>query len=166
MLASRVRAGMRRLLLLPALALIGCSEFAGSGGPEISLHALVTSTVAERPLLRVDIAWRRETIEADLSGFRPGRSTEIHGPRYGDVPVRVTLLSSEGAPLAAVEFVQEFARNNNHWVTAVIGTHRPGGFCIGALEVVPLPVGAFPESAAVQDTLFVMHGRMPKDAIC
>ena len=157
---------MRRLLLLPALALFGCSVFTGSDGPEISLHALVTSTVAEPPLLQVDVAWRRVTIEADLNGFRRGRSTEIHGPRYGDVPVRVTLLSSEGDSLAAVEFVQDFARDNNHWVTALIGTHRPGGFCIGMLEVVPLPVGAFPESADVRDTLFVMHGRIPKGAIC
>lgn len=157
---------MRRLLLIPALPLLGCSVFTGSGGPDISLHALVTRTVAQAPLLQVDVAWRRVTIEADLNGFRPGRSTEIHGPRYGEVPVRVALLSSEGDSLAAVEFVQDFARDNNHWVTALIGTHRPGGFCIGTLEVVPLPVGAFPESGAVQDTLFVMHGRIPKGAIC
>lgn len=157
---------MRRLLLLPALALLGCSVFTGSGGPDISVHALMTRTVAQPPLLQVDVAWRRVTIEADLNGFRPGRSTQIHGPRYGDVPVRVTLLSSEGESLGAVEFVQDFARDNNHWVTALIGTRRPEGFCYGVLEIVPLPVGAFPESGAVQDTLFVTHGRIPKDAIC
>lgn len=156
---------MRRRLLLSGLALLGCSVFTGSDGPDIDLHARVNRTVAEPPLLRVDIGWRRVTIEA-YTGYRPGLSTAIHGPRYGEVPVRVTLLSSEGDSLAAVEFVQDFARDNNHWVTALIGTHRPGGFCIGALEVVPLPVGAFPESGAVQDTLFVMHGRIPKGAIC
>src|SRR5688500_623913 len=163
---GRVRAGMRPLLLLSAVALLACSGSAGPDGPDISLHALVDRTVAQPPLLRVEIGGRVRTIEAYVAGFRPGLTTEIRGPRYGEVPVHVTLLSSGGAPLAAVGFTQEFERDNNHWVTAQIGTQRPGGFCIGAVEVAPLPVGAFPESGAVQDTLFVMHGRIPKGAIC
>lgn len=166
MLATRVRAGMRRLLLLPALALAGCSGVFSPDGPEISVSGDLNPVVAERPVLRVTIGSREVSLTFSERGAGSGVSRKIRGPRYGEVPVRVALFSAEGDSLAAVAFTQEFERDNDHWVSAIIGTYRPGGFCIGELDVVALPVGAFPESGTVQDTLFVMHGRIPKGAIC
>jgi hypothetical protein len=114
----------------------------------------------------VDVGGRRATVQLHQAGSRPGLTTEIHGPRYGDVPVRVTLLSGDGEPLATVTFTQLFERGNNHWVSAVVGSQRPLGFCMGTVEVAPLPATAFPEATDAPDTLFVMHGSIPKGAVC
>ena len=155
-----------RAAALLGVALFGCSRSLGSDGPEFSLSGLMERSIAEPPKLRVDIGGRTATVPLYQAAFRPGISTEIHGPRYGHVPVHVTLLSSDGEHLASVTFTQLFERDNNHWVAAVVGVHRPGGHCIGTLEVAPLPASAFPETSGVPDTMFVMHGRIPKGAIC
>lgn len=157
---------MRRLLLPAALALFGCSGVFSPDGPDISLSGDVNRAVAQVPVLRVTIGWRQVDLPFRARDAGAGVAKQIRGPRYGTVPVRVALISADGDSLAAVAFTQEFARDHNHWVSAIIGTYRPDGFCIGELDVVPLPVGAFPESGTVPDTLFVMHGRIPKNAIC
>lgn len=161
---SVVRAPLALMLL--GVVPVGCSRSLGSDGPDISLHGLLHHTALEPPVMRVDIGGRRVTIEFYQVGSRPGLTTEIHGPRYGDVPVHATLVSRGGDRLASVEFTQRFERGSNHWVTAIVGLQRPGGHCIGTLEVAPLPANAFPESGGVPDTLFVMHGSIPKGAIC
>lgn len=166
MLATRVRAGMRRLLLLPALALLGCSGVFSPDGPDISLSGDLNRAVARAPVLQVTIGGRQVNLPFSDGVAGAKVLKRIRGPRYGDVPVRVALVSPQGDSLAAVTFRQDFERDNNHWVSVLVGTYRPQGFCIGVLEVIPLRANAFPESAAVQDTLFVMHGRIPKDAIC
>ena len=154
------------LAMLAGLASVGCSRSLGSDGPDISISGHLDRSVLEPPTLHVEIG-RRETIfHLHELGSRPVMSREIHGPRYGDVPIHVALVAGNGTPLAAVEFVQEFERGSNHWVTAVVGLHRPGGHCIGTLEVAPLPANAFPETTGGPDTLFVMHGSIPKGAIC
>ena len=65
MLMAKVCAGMRKLLLLPSVALFGCSIFTGSDGPDISLHALLGHVVAEPPVLRVDIGGQRKAPEGN-----------------------------------------------------------------------------------------------------
>ena len=83
----------------------------------------------------------------------------MRGPRYGEVPVRVTLLAASGDTLTAVHFSQRFQRDHQHWLSALVGRHRPVGHCIGSLAASPLGAGA-------ADTLFVMYGSIPEDAIC
>jgi len=46
-----------------------------------------------------------------------------------------------------------------HWVSAWVGEHRPIGHCFGTL----VPVPKVPPLA---DSMFVMYGRIPKDAVC
>ena len=146
--------------------LAGCRDSNAPDGPDISLNGLVGHSLAEPPSMQVDIGGRRKTIELYVSGSRPGLSTDIQGPRYGDVPVSVVLLSSEGDSLAGVEFVQRFERGSDHWVLAFVGSTRPLSFCIATIEATPLPAGAFPESGGVRDTLFVSHGHISKGSMC
>ena len=148
------------------LGLIGCSGSFGSDGPDISISGQLERPVTEPPTLQVDISGHETIIQLHQAGSRPVISREIHGPRYGNVPVHVALLSSSGESLAAVDFTQLFERGNNHWVSAIVGVRRPGGHCIGTVEVAPLPADAFPGTIGAPDTLFVMHGRIPKGAIC
>jgi hypothetical protein len=37
---------------------------------------------------------------------------------------------------------------------------------MGTVEVAPLPANAFARTMGIPDTLFVMHGRIPKGAVC
>jgi hypothetical protein len=153
-------------LTLLGLVLAGCKDSTGPDGPDISLFGLIGYWLVDPPVMRVDIGGRRRTVEFNTSGARPGIPIEIQGPRYGEVPVSVVLVSSDGDSLAGVEFVQLFERGSDHWVQAFVGPTRPLSFCIGTIEAAPLPADAFPEVGEVRDTLFVHHGRTPKGAVC
>lgn len=75
--------------------------------------------------------------------------------------MRLALLTGSRDTLSMLEFTQEFRRGHRHWLSAVIGRDRPDGFCIGTVAAAPLrtaPAGA--------DSLFVMYGGMPEDAVC
>jgi hypothetical protein len=47
-------------------------------------------------------------------------------------------------------------------VTAVVDTIRPQGFCFHITQVTPLPASP----GATADTLFMIHGGVPKGAVC
>jgi hypothetical protein len=154
---------LTRLAVAAALApALGCSVALGPAGPDVavSLYLLpgVAAAPAARPaLFRADIGGRRVDVPAPDAG--PRSDVDVRGPRYGDVPVRVTLLAASGDTLATAAYTQRFERDHDHWVAAMVGAERPVGHCIGTLSVVPL-------RTAGRDTLFLMHGRIPKGAIC
>jgi hypothetical protein len=108
-------------------------------------------------MLRADIGGRQVELASPDPGA--GRSTDIRGRRYGPAPVRVALVTTDGDSLALVEFSQQFQRDHNHWVAALVGQYRPVGHCIGNLVVAPLRDGG-------TDTLFVMYGSLPERAVC
>ena len=152
--------------VLAALALAGCSDLFSPDGPQISIAGSLQHTVAGSADMRVDVGGRRVRIELHVWGTPVTPTRRIQGPRYGDVPVRVAVTTDDGDTLATMEFIQRFARDNHHWVSAVVGLRRPEGHCIGTLEVAPLPAGALSVAPDVQDTLFLMHGNIPKGVIC
>jgi hypothetical protein len=155
----RMRYRLRHSLALVGLVAVGgCSDLFGLRGPEITVSVDVQPGVGTAFVLRSDIGGRRVELTADTV---PGRraSTNVHGDRYGTVPVHVTLLTVMGDSVTAVSFSEDFQHGHQHWVAALIGPQRPLGICTGAVVAAPLTVGS-------SDTLFVMYGSIPHGALC
>lgn len=158
----RYRSLLSMLAVASTLALAGCSDVLGIGGPKIVVSVARQSNVGDPLLLQAAIGGRRVEVESPrtLDDYDDGYR-EVRGPRFGDVPVHATVLTTSRDTLATVEFTQTFRRGERHWISAVVGPDRPDGFCIGNIVAAPLrtaPAGA--------DSLFVMYGGIPEDAIC
>ncbi len=149
----------RRLLLTMTIALltIGCAGLFDSAEPDVSLT--LWGGVDRVSVFEVHLGSRRFQLEPE----EPAARKEVRAPSTGSVPVRVHLLGMTGDTLAVVTFTRTFHEDHNHWVAGQVGMSRPFGHCIGDLIVTPLPpVGG----SAVVDTLFLMHGSIPKGGIC
>jgi len=77
-------------------------------------------------------------------------------PDGSSVEIRLLL---DGQVLAQTSFGQTFHADYDNWVHGHLGSQRPMGICIGVLSVVPV-------GPPVADTLFLMHGSLPKGAVC
>jgi hypothetical protein len=141
-------------LAVMAIALTGCDLFEPSRrNLTVSLAVQVAMPAAR---LHTQIGEQRVVLHADGVGET---SKDLAAPGGATLPVNVALLDLVGDTLASVAFEQAFAgSDNNHWIATIVGTHRPIGHCIGSLTVTPLTAGS--------DSLFVLHGRIPRDAIC
>jgi hypothetical protein len=147
------------LIAACALALSACTSLFGPGWPKLTASISIQHPTSNPPTLRADIGGRQVHLTPP-AGTASHAATNVPGVRYGEVPVRVALLTTSGADtLAAAAFTQRFARDHDHWIAAEVGLRRPIGMCIGQLEVVPLP-------GERSDTLFIMHGSLPEGAIC
>lgn len=158
----RYRSLLSLLGVASTLALAGCSDVLGVGGPKIVVSVAKQSGAGDPLLLQADIGGRRVEVESPrtLDDYDDGYR-EVRGPRFGDVPVRATVLTESRDTLATVEFTQGFQRGERHWISAMVGPDRPDGFCLGTVVAAPLrtaPAGA--------DSLFVMYGGMPEHAVC
>ena len=142
---------------LCVLTLIGCSDIFEADGPEISVGLAAPGPFFRGANLRVDIGEQVVQLTQPTDA-RPSTSTEVRGPRYGEVPIGVTLLGANGDTLGATEYTQLFSKNYEHFIHATVTTRRPEGHCIGTLIVVPLRERT--------DTLFVTHGAVAKNSIC
>jgi hypothetical protein len=137
------------------LVLAGCPDLFGPGGPKLSVALNLQQPVTPAPILQADVGGRRVELRATSSSEV---RTEVRGPRYGEVPVRVALLAAAGDTLGSAAFSQLFQRDHAHWVVALVGMLRPRGHCIGELAVIPV--------RGTADTLFVMYGSIPEGAVC
>lgn len=147
------------LIAACALTVSACTNPSGPIWPKLTASISMQHPTSEPPTLRADIGGRQIqlTPPAEAGSYA---STTVPGLRYGEVPVRVALLTTSGSDtLAAASFTQRLTRDHDHWITAVVGLNRPIGMCIGQLEVVPL-------RGEGADTLFIMHGSIPEGAIC
>lgn len=158
----RYRGQLSMLGVAGTLALAGCSDVLGLGGPKIVVSVARQSNGGDPLLLQADIGGRRVEVESPrtLDDYDE-EYREVRGPRFGDVRVQATVLTASRDTLATVEFTQGFRRGDQHWISAVVGPNRPEGFCIGDMVAAPLrtaPAGA--------DSLFVMYGGLPEGAIC
>ena len=138
------------------LALAGCTDPVAPAGPKLHVALTLQQPTAPTSVFRAHVGG--ELVEVRAEGLAEGRA-EVRAPRYGDVPVRATLLTAAGDTLASVAFGQSFRRDHAHWVLAHVGRRRPIGHCIGTLLVAPL-------RGADSDTLFVTYGGIPEGAIC
>lgn len=109
-------------------------------------------------LLRSDIGGRHVDLAADPA-HGGHASVDVRGPRYGNVPVNVTLFTASGDSIVAVSFSQDFQHGFRHWVAALVGSQRPLGICTGTVLAAPVTAGG-------ADTLYVMYGKIPDGAIC
>lgn len=149
----------RPITLVGLVALVGCSDLFGLKGPEITVSLDVQPAVGTAFVLRTDIGGKqRVELTTDATRGRHA-STDVRGDQYGNVPVRVMLLTASGDSIAAASFFQDFRHGYQHWVAALVGPQRPFGICTGAVVASPLTVGR-------TDTLFVMYGNIPQNAIC
>jgi hypothetical protein len=138
------------------LALAGCSDSVAPAGPRLHVALSLQQPTAPTAVFRAHVGG--ELVEVRAEGLAESRR-EVRGSRYGDVPVRATLLTAAGDTLASVAFDQSFRRDHAHWVVARVGRRRPIGHCIGTLLVAPL-------RGADSDTLFLTYGGLPDGAIC
>ena len=139
------------LMAVLGIAAPGCADLLGLGGPEVSIGFAVDASVQRDLHLYVGVGGHWYRLD------EPGRIME-HAPRSGELRVTVQLLESDRI-VGTDAFRQEFGDGYEHWVHARVGGARPTGYCIGAVSAVPV-------EAPVSDTMFVVHGRIPKDAIC
>jgi len=130
----------------------GCADLLGIGGPDLSLQFEIADGLPQDLRLDVTVGGRMFHLAS------PDRRDE-HAPRSGELTVSMLLLESSGRVLGGGAFNQTFRRDSNQWVAARVGGGRPIGGCVGRVWAVPL-------GGAVQDTLFVMHGGLSKDAVC
>jgi hypothetical protein len=138
--------------------IFGCSGLFGPSGPPINVSFAVESVVGSAFAVRNEIGGRRVVLTADP--VRGGHaSTDVQGPRFGDVPVQVTLLTTGGDSVTAVSFSQNFQHGSHHWVAARVGRHRVLSVCASSVLAAPL-------SAASTHTLYVTYGGIPDNAVC
>ena len=148
----------RLTVMAVAVVLSGCSSILGLQDPDVSLGLRSESGYEWIGSYQVDIDGRAFRFEPATELRR-----QVEAPKSGELQVRVTLRDTAAETLAVADFTQSFDDDRNHWVSGLIGLQRPFGHCIGELTVLPLPRRAGEEQA---DTLFLMHGSIPKDAVC
>jgi hypothetical protein len=137
--------------LLISWAAAGCSIVSGPEKPDLQLGFDIEQGSLQNLHLEIDVGG--DTFHLDGSRLIDGRA-----PREGDLPVTVRLLL-DGQVLAQTSFDQTFDADYDHWVHGHLGSQRPMGICIGVLSVAPV-------GPPVADTLFLMHGSIPKGAVC
>lgn len=145
-----------RIAALAVAVAAACSSPSGPDAPRISVSLDLQAPITPAPVLAADIGGRRVEVPPAARAGESG--VEVRGPRYGEVPVRAALVGAAGDTLAAVAFTHRLARGAGHWVSALVGRHRPQGHCIGSVAVAPL--------RGASDTLFVMYGSIPDGAVC
>lgn len=148
--------------VIPALLLLqGCS-LVGPERPDLSISLRSDVDLPPGSVFRVIIDGRTHDLE--LGSQRDTRySIDRQAPRTGEFSVAASLVNASQTTLAAASFVQGYVADADHWVSAWVGERRPFGHCIGTL--VPVPIVP-PLVASRADSLFVMYGRIPKDAVC
>lgn len=143
------------------LLLAGCS-LTGPERPDLSISLRSDVDLPPGSLFRVVIDGQSHDLE--LGAQRDTRySIDRHAPRTGEFAVAASLVNASQATLASATFMQEYVADANHWVSAWVGEQRPIGHCFGTL--VPVPIVP-PLAAPRADSMFVMYGRIPKDAVC
>lgn len=132
-------------LLALWFGLAGCGIVAG-GGPTLDLlfggpavHDLEMVVVVDGRIHRLAHGERREVDVDD-----------------DDHQVVVEVLRSDGGSVGLVQFDARYRNGSDYWIHVLVGL-RPEGHCVG--QVTPLGVVA-------ADSLYVIHGGLPRDAIC
>lgn len=145
----RPRLGWATLLCVAAT---GCSNFLGLfGDPDLSI-SLAVQGPPSRPLqMEIDVGGRAFRLDA------PG-SRDVDAPSTGELQVTVRLLSGSDT-LAVDSFSQRFNDSDDHWIHGFVTDTRPLGFCLGLVRAHGL-------TATQPDSLFVLHGSLPKNVIC
>jgi hypothetical protein len=151
----------RRASALAALMMIAGCGGEIEPGPQVTISLTSETELPSGYVFAVDVGGDAHELAI---GTAPGIHYEIQrdAPRAGELDIVVRLLPPDGVALAGIGFTQRYSRGANHWVAGRIGTTRPVGFCIGTLHPVPLE----PAPAPGADSLFVMYGSLPQDAVC
>jgi hypothetical protein len=150
---------IRCLSLAAAFGLFACSIFRPEA-PDLSISVQPEVSVPSSTAFHVTVGGRN--FELQLGPERIRYAIKSHAPQTGELPVSVALRSPTNTTVAEAAFNQVYEEGSNHWVAGNIGTRRPIGHCIGTLLAVPIT----PPITAGGDTLFIMYGSIPKDAIC
>lgn len=130
-------------------------------GPAVSISAYADVALPPGHVFEVTIAGVRH--EVQMGSDRHTRyEINREAPRTGQLDVTARLRGPAGVSRAEGTFRQRFQDGSNHWVAGHVGTHRPVGHCIGSL----LAIGIDPAPAAGADTLFILYGGIPNDAVC
>ena len=137
-------------------AVPACNGFLGSDHRPVEVSMTLQRSWDRPPVFEAEIGGRRVQVTGHLDGQRTVRI--IQAPRSGELPVTVRLLDADGGTLASTQYTQLFESKTTHWVAVSVGTRRPLGICIGELLALPT---RFPT-----DTVFVMYGSIPDDAVC
>lgn len=152
---------MHRILacLSILVAASGCSILFGPDEPDVTISLSAGDDVERAMALDVGLGGRVFRVEANSSS----PPMTARAPDVGAHTVRVELVEVPDEVLATAQFSQTFQEDYDHWIAGIVGVYRPVGHCIGELIVVPLePAGSQTEP----DTLFLMHGGIPRDAVC
>jgi hypothetical protein len=143
-------------LLLPGCGVLDVEE------PDLSVSLHSDAPLPRAYTFRVTVDGERFDLRVD-SGFVAQADREVGVSREGDLHVTAELLDPMGRLVADTSFTQTYDNDSNHWVSGHIGERRPVGFCIGNVYAVRIDP---PVATARADSLFVMVGSIPKDAIC
>lgn len=148
--------------LMPALLLLAGCSLLGPERPDLSISLRSDVDLPAGAVFRVVIDG--QTHDLELRSQRDTTYTiDRRAPRTGELAVAASLVSPSQTTLAAASFVQQYVPDADHWVSAWVNERRPFGHCTGTL--VPVPIEP-PLVASRADSLFVMYGRIPKDAVC
>lgn len=137
-----------------AAAVVSACGILGPSGPNLSLRLEVRPDAAAAPSevgMAVEVGGRPFALD------RPG-TLDVHAPGTGEKDVVVELWGPSGTLLRHA-FTHDFRAGSDHWIHALVGGARPLGHCIGRLTALALP-------DAAPDTVFILDGSLPEDAVC
>ena len=154
---------MKRVLppILAFLLLAACGSLLDTSAGPATAVSLARQVNGPRQLtLEVEVDGRSATL--DLPAQRGQADDVLRSARYGDVPAEAELRRA-GEVLGRVAFQHSLERHSTHWIATIVGQVRPAGFCMGIMETAP---HALRPGQAAPDTMFVMHGSLPEEAVC
>src|SRR5688572_11391386 len=117
----------KAILLVGALGIAGCSGVLEPRRPVIGVSYNLWSPLAVATELHVAIDRQNLWLPAPEGQLRSESSTQVRARRYGDMPVRIAVLTITRDTLAAVQITHHLERDNAHWIGAQISDWRPQG---------------------------------------
>ena len=160
----------KRIVLAGFCALLGACDVTGFRRPELTISVYADKPVATAYIFRVAVNGKVHDIALN-TGFKGLSKIRTVGPRQGDRAVTAQLLTPPDSVIAHVAFTQAYRSGFRYWIAAYIGAHPAVGTPAQRLvercgsAVFPLLIH-HAHSSAQYDTVFVIQGGVPKDALC
>ena len=147
-----------RVLAIVGLVLVSACSVTDPKEPDLTISLTSDVPLSSSHVFRVEVDGTRYDLPLGSATTRYSMDRTV--PRTGSFNVTASLLDGSN-PVASASFLQVFERDRDHWVSAIIALQRPVGHCFGTMIALP-----YLTTSAAADSVFLMYGSIPKDAVC